>query len=277
MSPDPSSPPLAALALRNKRFAGQTGLVDVLSGKGSIGPGARGTAVRILQEALLAMGFSLPGGADGAFGKQSAKAVRNFQVHAQSAYPAVKTTGVVDAVTLQALDALAPAPQQTGQTQNLPAPRYDGIPVRVVVVKHEHRTFLFDAQGQLQGIFGNAVGAGSSPTDKGLKRVSGKLGRAEAYALGQKLWGGPVYGPRLIDLSWADGSRSGEELHGTNAPDKLGEDVSHGCIRHGNTDIVTLYDALQLKDAVAVVDTVKDPRLGTPGVPPPGNTSSGVA
>ncbi|MDC0712657.1 L,D-transpeptidase family protein [Stigmatella sp. ncwal1] len=276
-SSPPASLSTAADPLRNKRFSGQPSLVDVLSGKGTLGSGARGTGVRALQEALLAMGFSLPGGADGAFGKQSAKAVRNFQVHAQSAFPGVKVTGGVDAATLQALDALAPAPKQTGQTQNLPVPRYDGTPVRVVVVKNEHRTFLFDAQGQLQGIFGNAVGAGSSPTDKGLKQVSGKLGRADAYALGQKLWGGPVYGPRLIDLSWADGSRSGEELHGTNAPDKLGEDVSHGCIRHGNTDIIALYDALQVKDAVAIVDTVKDPRLGTPGLPPPEKPSPSVA
>lgn len=278
----PSSPPTTSSGpspLRNKRFVGQAGLAEVLAGRSTLGPGARGTGVRAVQEALSAMGFSLPGGADGAFGGQSAKAVRNFQVHARSAFPEVKPTGVVDAATLRALDALAPAPKQLGQTQHLPVPRYEGTPVRVVVVKDEHRTFLFDAQGRLEAIYGNAVGARSTPTDKGLKKVTGKLGKAEAEALGRKLWGAPVYGPRLIDLSWADGSRSGEELHGTNAPTRLGEDVSHGCIRHGNADILALYGALQLGDWVAVVDTVKDPRLGPGGAAPGGapNRPGGVA
>jgi hypothetical protein len=222
-----------------------------------------------VQQALVDMGFSLHGGADGAFGGQTAKAVRNFQVHARSAFADVRPTGVVNAATLMALDALAPAPGQRGQTQHLPVPRYEGTPVRVVVVKDEHRTFLFDAQGKLQAIYGNAVGARGTPTDKGLKKVTGKLGKAAAEALGRKLWGGPVYGPRLIDLSWADGSRSGEELHGTNAPHQLGEDVSHGCIRHGNADILVLFDTLQVGDWVAIVDTVKDPRLGpSPGGAP---------
>ncbi|MBN1209721.1 MAG: murein L,D-transpeptidase [Myxococcaceae bacterium] len=267
-APTPSTSARAPAPLRNKRFVGQAGLAEVLAGRSTLGPGARGTAVRAVQQALIDMGFSLPGGADGAFGGQSAKALRNFQVHARSAFPEVQRTGVVGSATLRALDALAPAPKKLGQLQHLPVPRYEGTSVRVVVVKDEHRTFLFDTQGQVQAIYGNAVGARSTPTDKGLKKVTGKLGKAEAEALGRKLWGAPVYGPRLIDLSWADGSRSGEELHGTHAATSLGEDVSHGCIRHGNADILALYEALQLGDWVAVVDTVKDPRLGPEGSAP---------
>jgi hypothetical protein len=140
--------------------------------------------------------------------------------------------------------------------------------VRVLVVKDEHRTFFFDAQGQCQAIYGNAVGARATRTDVGLKKVKGKLGLAAARALGLKLWGAPVFGARLIDLSWADGSRSGEELHGTNAPDKLGEDVSHGCIRHDNPSIIALYNALQVGDWVAVVDSVRDAHLA-PAAPAP--------
>ncbi|QRK12742.1 peptidoglycan-binding protein [Archangium violaceum] len=255
-----STPPIAAL--RNERFASQPDLTGVLAGKATLGTGAKGPGVRAVQQALADMGFSLHGGADGAFGPQSAKAVRNFQTHARSAFPEVQPTGVVDAATLRALDALAPAPGQRSQTQHLPAPRYKGTPVRVVVVKDEHRTYLFDPQGQLQGLFGNAVGARHTKTDSGLKKVTGKLNEAQAHALGKKLWGGPVFGPRLIDLSWADGSRSGEELHGTNAPAQLGQDVSHGCIRHDDAAILALYDALQVGDMVAIVDSVNDPHLG---------------
>jgi peptidoglycan hydrolase-like protein with peptidoglycan-binding domain len=256
--------------LRNERFASQPDLAEVLTGKSTLGPGAKGPGVRAVQQALADMGFSLHGGADGAFGAQSTKTVRNFQVHARSAFPEVQPTGKVDAATLRALDALAPAPGQRGQTQHLPAPRYKGTPVRVVVVKNEHRTFLFDPQGKLQAIFGNAVGTRHTQTDSGLKKVTGKLDQAQTHALGKKLWGGPVFGPRLIDLSWADGSRSGEELHGTNAPAQLGEDVSHGCVRHDDAGILALYDALRVGDMVAIVDSVNDPNLGAPPSTPPG-------
>lgn len=263
MSTRRSSSPASADALHNARFTGQPDLSAVLAGQATLTLRSQGRGVQSVQQALIDMGFSLPGGADGAFGKQSAKAVRNFQVHARSAFPEVQPTGVVDADTLRALDVFAPAPKKRGQQGNLPTPRYDGQPVRVVVVKDEHRTFFFDAQGQCQDIFGNAVGARATRTDTGLKKVKGKLGLAAARALGLKLWGGPVFGARLIDLSWVDGSHSGEELHGTNVPDKLGEDVSHGCIRHANADIIALYNALQVGDRVAVVDTVRDPHLGS--------------
>ncbi|HZH18516.1 MAG TPA: L,D-transpeptidase family protein [Archangium sp.] len=261
-STPPAAPPAGGQSpLRNERFAHQPELVGVLAGQSQLGVGSKGPGVRAVQQALLDMGFSMHGGADGAFGAQSTKAVRNFQTHARSAFPGVLATGKVDAATLRALDALAPAPDQRGQTQHLPAPGYKGTPVRVVVVKNEHRTFLFDAQGKLQSIFGNAVGTRATQTDPGLKKVTGKLNEAQSHALGKKLWGGPVFGPRMIDLSWTDGSRSGEELHGTSAPAQLGEDVSHGCVRHGNADILALYDALKVGDMVAIVDSINDPNL----------------
>jgi L,D-transpeptidase YnhG len=257
-------------ALLNARFAHLPDLAGVLAGKATLGPGAKGPAVMAVQQALLDMGFSMHGGADGAFGAQSTKAVRNFQVHARSAFSGVQASGVVDAATLRALDALAPAPGQKGQTQHLPGSRYKSVPVRVVVVKNEHRTFLFDPQGKLHSIFGNAVGSRYTQTDSGLKKVTGKLDEAQALALGKKLWGGPVFGPRIIDLSWADGSRSGEELHGTSAPAQLGEDVSHGCIRHDNASILALYDALHVGDMVAIVDSINDPHLSAPPTMPTG-------
>lgn len=277
--PTAGMPSLAALAspaaavappaaLQNARFVGQADLADVLAGRRTLGSGTRGAGVTAVQQALVDMGFSLHGGADGSFGPQSSRAVRNFQVHARSAYPRVRSTGTLDSATLQALDVLAPAPGQKGQTSHVPGTAYRGTPVRVVVVKNEHRTFLFDAAGRLQAIYGNAVGKGSTPTDPGLKKVTGKLGEADSHALGQKLWGGFVFGPRIVDLSWDNGTRSGEELHGTNAPIQLGEDVSHGCVRHANPDILALFDALSLGDKVAIVESVNDPNLGVPASPP---------
>jgi len=268
--PPPSAPPPDGgdpESLGNERFAHVAELAPVFAGKATLGSGAKGPVVRAVQQALIDLGFSLYGGVDGTFGPQTTKAVRNFQVHARTAFSQVRAHATVDAATLRALDALTPAPGLKGQVRHLPAPRYQGTAVRVVVVKNEHRTFLFTPEGQLQAIFGNAVGTRYTQTDSGLKKVTGKLDEAAAHALGQKLWGGFVFGPRLVDLSWANGARSGEELHGTNAPVQLGEDVSHGCIRHDNTAIIALYDALSVGDKVAIVDSINDPHLGPPAEP----------
>ncbi len=247
-------------AMLNPRFAADAQLATVLAG-GKLTIVAKGDGVKKLQQAMSDMGFALPNAADGDFGQMSARAVRNFQVNASKMFPDVKATGVVDAATLRALDALAPAPGQQGQSKNVPAPFYDGKPVRVVVLKDEHRTFLFDKQGKLEKILLNAVGAKATSTDEGLKFVKTKLDEKTSLEVGQKLWGGPVFGPRILDLSWADGSRSGEELHGTSAPKQLGEDVSHGCVRHSNEDIVKLYDALTVGDKVAIVSGLADAHL----------------
>lgn len=247
-------------SMLNQRFAGDGQLGAVLAGS-TIGVGARGEGVKKLQQAMADMGFALPNAADGSFGPQSAKAIRNFQVNASKLFPDVRVTGTLDAATLRALDQLAPAAGQQGQSKNVPAPFFEGKPVRVVVLKDEHRTFLFDKQGKLERIFLNAVGAKATSTDEGLKAVTTRLDERATLETGQRLWGGPVFGPRMLDLSWADGRRSGEELHGTSAPHQLGEDVSHGCVRHANEDIVKLYDALAVGDKVAISSGLSDPRL----------------
>ncbi|HZI09571.1 MAG TPA: L,D-transpeptidase family protein [Myxococcus sp.] len=244
----------------NARFTGQPQLADVASGGQVLGPGSRGDGLRAVQAALLDMGFALHGGADGRFGPHTAQALRNFQVHAR-----LPSTGTLDAATLRALDARSPPPGARGQARGLPSAFYEGQPVRVVVALREHRTFLFDPLGRLVDVFPNATGAASTPTRTGLKVVRAKLDQAAAEAAGARLWNDRhVFGTRLLDLSWADGRRSGEELHGTSAPALLGTDVSHGCIRHANEAIVVLHDALSAGDRVAVVEHVDDPHLGVP-------------
>jgi len=42
-------------------------------------------------------------------------------------------------------------------------------------------------------------------------------------------------------------------LHGTNAEDRIGQPVSHGCIRLRNTDIIDLYDRVEEGDPVVIV------------------------
>ncbi|RYZ45883.1 MAG: murein L,D-transpeptidase, partial [Myxococcaceae bacterium] len=244
----------SVVPLEHARFTGSPQLADVAAGA-VLGPGSRGDGLRAVQGALLDMGFALYGGADGRYGPDTARALRNFQVHATSvAFPGVRASGVLDAATLRALEALAPAPGSRGQARALPSPFYAGQPVRVVIALREHRTFLFDPEGRLVDIFPNAVGTAATPTHPGLKVVRAKLDQVATENAGARLWNDRhVFGARLLDLSWVDGHRSGEELHGTSAPALLGGDVSHGCIRHANEDILVLHDALAVGDRIAVV------------------------
>ncbi|WP_245772198.1 L,D-transpeptidase family protein [Myxococcus fulvus] len=238
-------------------------LSPVASGQEVLGPGSRGEGIRAVQGALLEMGFALHGGADGQFGPQTVRALRNFQVHASRTLPGVKVTGALDAATLKALDSLAPAPGARGQSRGIPPAVYEGQPVRVIVALREHRTFLYDSEGRLVDIFPNASGTQATPTRAGLKVVRSRLDQAAAEAAGARLWNDKhVFGTRILDLSWADGRHSAEELHGTNAPALLGMDVSHGCIRHSNEAIIVLHDALSAGDRVAIVEHVNDPHLG---------------
>jgi peptidoglycan hydrolase-like protein with peptidoglycan-binding domain len=268
------------------RFAGNAVLDDVRAGRTTLGAGAHGPAVVAVQQALLDMGFSMRayvygtasgrpvGGVDGAFGNQSTTCVTNFQQHAKAFFPGVRVTGVVDAATFAALEALAPAvgatSDQPGQPQQAPAPFWNGDAhkrLKVVVVKDQHRTFLFDAQGKIAHIFSNSVGRMGAATHTGLKKVTAFLDAAACAALSQRLWqNNNSFGDRLVDLSWADRTptATGEELHGTGNDRDLGMDVSHGCMRHYNADILVMYSALHMNDLVAVVDSINDPRLKAP-------------
>ncbi|MCC7112324.1 MAG: L,D-transpeptidase, partial [Deltaproteobacteria bacterium] len=136
--------------------------------------------------------------------------------------------------------------------------------LRVVVVKDEHRTFLYDASGACTGIFPNAHGSAGNATAAGLKKIRTRLDEPAARNTSMQLWGDTrSFGKRIVDLSWASGSSSGEELHGTFDYRGMGKDVSHGCVRHYNEDITTLFDAVAVGDLVAIVGSVDEPMLHT--------------
>ena len=44
----------------------------------------------------------------------------------------------------------------------------------------------------------------------------------------------------------------GYAIHGTQETDKLGQSVSHGCVRLGDQDIETLYGMAQVGDSVVI-------------------------
>ena len=278
-TPAPTPSPTPAPATTHPRFAPLPAFADVAAGRAVIKAGDRGPAVQALQLALADMGFPMlvlkndlgVSSVDGEYGAQTTTALANFQVHAKKRFPSVRVTGTLDAATMLALQALAPAPGKkawdAGQPNQAPPPRWNGDPtkpLRVVVVKDEHRTFLYDASGACTGIFPNAHGSAGNATAAGLKKIRTRLDEPAARNTSMQLWGDTrSFGKRIVDLSWASGSSSGEELHGTFDYRGMGKDVSHGCVRHYNEDIITLFDAVAVGDLVAIVGSVDDPMLHT--------------
>jgi peptidoglycan hydrolase-like protein with peptidoglycan-binding domain len=283
-STTPTTPttPANGVAVTHQRFALLPQFADVLAGATVLRAGERGPHVEVLQRALFDMGFPMlqlknnvaVSGIDGVFGGQVTTALTNFQTHAKKKFPDVQKNGVLDAATLRALLQLAPAPGkkawEAGQPNQAPTACWNGDatkPLRVVVAKDELRTFLYDRAGTCIGIFPNAHGDASTGngTESGLKKVRTRLDEASAIATSQQLWGNAnSFGKRIVDLSWADGTRSGEELHGTYDYRNMGKTVSHGCVRHYNEDIITIFDQLRAGEFVAICDGVDDPMLKAP-------------
>jgi lipoprotein-anchoring transpeptidase ErfK/SrfK len=237
------------------RFRGDTQLAQVLAGQATLAPGAKGPAVKKIQQALSDMAFYIPGGVDGAYGGNTAQAVKNFQSMAK-----LPQTGTLDAATLKALDQYAPPAGLTSWSEGadpgpIPDPAVGKKKARVVVDISQHRLFLYDKQGKLEKIYGVRTGRTESgwDTKPGIKVVDGK--NADPRAVSDALWpdsNGQAFGTRLLNLSDYDpktgkkylGANKGQELHGTYQDYSIGRDFSHGCVGLRNIDVEEIFDRL---------------------------------
>jgi peptidoglycan hydrolase-like protein with peptidoglycan-binding domain len=86
--------------LKNAPLAGQAELERIAGGKGALRKGSKGAGVKTVQEALMALKYNVPGGADGIFGNGLEGAVEAFQKNKRLA-----ADGIVGPGTLKALDA----------------------------------------------------------------------------------------------------------------------------------------------------------------------------
>lgn len=263
--------------LRNERFAGDPTLAAVARGDRVLRHGDRGPAVAAVQQALVDGGFGLRrwpgvhgrevGGVDGILGTQTSRAVRRFQLSR-----GLPPDGDVDAPTLNELDAVSPSPGHTAWAEG---PRFPSpTPVltvgketqvlRVAVALEEGRTWLFDPDGRLQGIFAHAAANGPTPVHVGLKVVTGLYDQSVAESEGLRLWDDPgVFGSRIVDLAWWDpeSRRSwpgGEMLHGTSDRRSVGGTPHVGSVRHYDEDIEAIWASLAVGDLVAVTARVSD-------------------
>jgi lipoprotein-anchoring transpeptidase ErfK/SrfK len=123
-------------------------------------------------------------------------------------------------------------------------------PYRLDVAVKEHELRLFQ-DGELQQTFPIGVGTSDTPTPGGtyylkvLIKTTSPKGSYGPYAFGLS-----GFSNVLKTFNGGDGVIG---LHGTNEPETVGTDVSHGCIRLHNEDITKLAFMLPLGTPVKIL------------------------
>lgn len=152
-------------------------------------------------------------------------------------------------------------------TGYLPVRRYNSkAPTVVIVDKGSHFTHTLQLQERKivrTYSMSNAIGKGATPSHPGRYIVSRKKKlptwtpptsidpkqkRIGPYNQNRK---NPL-GVAAIYLN-----KFGILLHGTNNPDSIRNNISHGCVRHSNSDISRLYGMVDKGDVVYIVNRMR--------------------
>ncbi|HYA78717.1 MAG TPA: L,D-transpeptidase [Candidatus Bathyarchaeia archaeon] len=143
------------------------------------------------------------------------------------------------ALTLSANSVFAQAPSQ-------PGPR----PARRIVVSIPDRKLALLEGGRVIKTYDVAVGVPVSPSPSGEYQIVRRLENPTYYKPGVVIGPGAnnPLGPRWIGLNI-----KGFGIHGTNRPDSIGKNASHGCIRLRNSDVEDLFARVQVGDHVSLV------------------------
>lgn len=112
-------------------------------------------------------------------------------------------------------------------------------PAYSIIVDTSQHTLSLYIDDELYNTYPIAVGKPSTPTPKGSFKIANKSTNP----------GGP-YGARWLGLS-AYGGHYG--IHGTNNPDSIGKDISNGCIRLQNEDVIELYNLISIGTTVEII------------------------
>ena len=99
-------------------------------------------------------------------------------------------------------------------------------------------------------IYDVAVGAPPSPSPSGEFQIAERLENPTYYKPGVVI--GPGAGNPL-GTRWMGLNINGFGIHGTNSPDSIGLNASHGCIRLRNRDVEELFVRVKVGDRVSVI------------------------
>jgi len=138
-------------------------------------------------------------------------------------------------------------PAQTAE----PTERRDtSQPSRRIVVSITRRKLALLENDRVVKIYDVAVGAQASPSPSGEFQIAERLQNPGYYHPGTVVapgQGNPL-GTRWIGLNV-----KGFGIHGTNRPQSIGKNASHGCIRLRNRDVEDLFPRVRVGDRVSLV------------------------
>lgn len=111
-------------------------------------------------------------------------------------------------------------------------------------IYHKDHTLTVSEAGQIIATYPIATGQDDMPTPGGTYFIRELLAPPNPKGLyGPYAYGLSGYSPVLDNFNGGDAVIG---IHGTNEPDSIGKDISHGCIRMHNADITALVETWQL-------------------------------
>ena len=122
---------------------------------------------------------------------------------------------------------------------------------RRIVVSIPDRKLAVVEHGRAKRIYRVAIGAKGTPSPSGKFHIVNKAAKPNYYRKGEVVAAGesnPV-GSRWLGL---DMPHYG--IHGTNEPQSIGQEASHGCIRLAQPDVEELYDMARIGDEVEIAE-----------------------
>jgi lipoprotein-anchoring transpeptidase ErfK/SrfK len=120
---------------------------------------------------------------------------------------------------------------------------------RIIVSFPDHKLALLEGDRVIK-TYDVAVGASVSPSPAGEFQIAQRLENPTYYRPGVVIGPGDnnPLGPRWIGLNIKSFG-----IHGTNHPDSVGKNASHGCIRLRNHDIEDLFARVHVGDRVLLI------------------------
>ena len=122
-----------------------------------------------------------------------------------------------------------------------------GRPARRIVVSVPDRKLAVLEDDRVVKIYPTAVGAPASPSPAGEFTIVQRLADPTWYTKGRIV---PPGKANPLGTRWLGLSIKGYGIHGTNRPNSIGHNVSHGCIRMRNRDVEELFQLMAVGDAV---------------------------
>ncbi len=120
-----------------------------------------------------------------------------------------------------------------------------------VYVNKAHNTLMLKSGEDVIKVYSVSTGANSS-TPVGIFKITTKLENPVWFKAGAVI---PPESPEnVLGTRWMGFDKEGYGIHGTVAPDKIGQQVTAGCIRMRNEEVEELYRVLPRGTEVTIVD-----------------------